>query len=545
VFNGLNNETNLKTNINFLFFGSDFFEVDGKLVINFIIRMKKIKIFLASSNELKPEREQFEIEIYRKCKAWFNEDIFIHLDIWEDLSARMSLTGLQSEYNKFVNEADLFVLLAYSKVGNYTEEEFENAFGQFKATKKPFIFTYFKTPPDNAAESLAHFKEKLSDLKHFYADFKNSNDLWNQFNKELEKLEVAKFKEFKHNGDGNNSTISGDGNTVIQGNSGNASISTGNTSTQNADKIYNIEKIDKADFNDFGYENDIESYKQNDDVNCTLFAPQEAISGNQFLIQVFTHTDKQTKLIDKMARLADDKSSRRGTSRLPEVIKWNTKIVFNLILQGLIVDEPSLSINWLGEIVFVQFGIEVPNDFQTSDLIGKVIIAKNSIPIGQIKFKIKILSIKSDLYALQAENSSNKMRRFENAFISYASQDRQEVLKRVQMLNLMSLKFFQDVLTLEPGQRWEKEINKYIDNCDVFFLFWSKAASQSEWVMKEVSYANNKKGNNWDSSPEIIPVIIEGPPLVKPPEELNFLHFNDRFVYFINSPPPATKFNYS
>ncbi len=32
--------------------------------------VKKIEIFLASSSELKPEREQFEIEINRKNKDW-------------------------------------------------------------------------------------------------------------------------------------------------------------------------------------------------------------------------------------------------------------------------------------------------------------------------------------------------------------------------------------------------------------------------------------------------------------------------------------------
>ena len=160
--------------------------------------MKKIKIFLASSNELKPEREQFEIEIYRKCKAWFDKGIFLHLDIWEDLSARMAPGGSQSEYNKFVQSADLFVLLAYTKVGMYTAEEFEKAFGQFKAAQKPFIFTYFKTPGGAATDaSLADFQQKLKDLKHFYCPFKDANDLWNQFNKELERLETADFKEFK------------------------------------------------------------------------------------------------------------------------------------------------------------------------------------------------------------------------------------------------------------------------------------------------------------------------------------------------------------
>ncbi|MEO8414495.1 MAG: hypothetical protein ABI472_12585 [Ginsengibacter sp.] len=188
--------------------------------------MQKIKIFLASSNELKAERDQFEIEIYRKCKAWFDEGVFLDLNIWEDMSARMSLTGSQSEYNKFVKDADLFVLLAYSKMGMYTDEEFENAFGQFKSTQKPFIFTYFKTPPDNAADSLAEFKKKLSDLGHFYSVFNDSNDLWNQFNKELERLEADGFTENKRP-DNSSGT---------------------KTLNQTAEKIYNIDKIDTANF---------------------------------------------------------------------------------------------------------------------------------------------------------------------------------------------------------------------------------------------------------------------------------------------------------
>ena len=52
--------------------------------------MKKIKLFLASSAKLKADRAQFEIFIYRKCKAWINKGIFLHLDIWEDYLDAMS-----------------------------------------------------------------------------------------------------------------------------------------------------------------------------------------------------------------------------------------------------------------------------------------------------------------------------------------------------------------------------------------------------------------------------------------------------------------------
>lgn len=186
--------------------------------------MKKIRLFLASSNELKAEREKFEIEIYRKCKQWFDKGVFLHLDIWEDLSARMSLEGSQSEYNKFVQNSDIFVLLAFTKVGMYTGEEFDKAFGQFKSTQKPFIFTYFKTASSPVDDSLNQFLHKLHDLGHFYSSFSDYDDLWNQFNKELDRLDIAKFSE-----------------NIFPSRSETAFI-------QTAEKIYNIKHIDKADF---------------------------------------------------------------------------------------------------------------------------------------------------------------------------------------------------------------------------------------------------------------------------------------------------------
>ncbi len=181
------------------------------------VKTQRIKIFLASSFELKPERERLEIEIYRKCKAWFEHGIFLHLDIWEDLSAAMGAGGSQNEYNKFVEEADLFILLVYTKVGMYTAIEFEKARGKFQATKKPFIFTYFKNPGTMPTQpSLQEFHDKLKELGHFYSPFEDANDLWNQFNKELERLEVAKFEKFERGPAGNVATITGDGNFNIQ-----------------------------------------------------------------------------------------------------------------------------------------------------------------------------------------------------------------------------------------------------------------------------------------------------------------------------------------
>ncbi len=123
------------------------------------------------------------------------------MDVWEDLSARVSSIGSQSEYNKHIKEADIFVLLAFSKVGMYTAEEFQTAFGQFKATKKPFIYTYFKEIKEGQQDTLPEFKKELSNLKHFYSNYTTFDNLWVQFNKELDRLyenDFSKHSETKN-----------------------------------------------------------------------------------------------------------------------------------------------------------------------------------------------------------------------------------------------------------------------------------------------------------------------------------------------------------
>jgi len=81
---------------------------------------------------------------------------------------------------------------------------------------------------------------------------------------------------------------------------------------------------------------------------------------------------------------------------------------------------------------------------------------------------------------------------------------------------------WQDILNLEAGQRWEKEIYKHIDGCDIFYLFWSHHAEASEWVLKEAAYA--LKRNKETEMPEIRIKNLEFPP-PPPPEGLKEIQF--------------------
>ena len=54
--------------------------------------MITIKVFLASSSELKDDRTAFEIFINRKNKEWVARGVFLELVLWEDFLDVLSKT---------------------------------------------------------------------------------------------------------------------------------------------------------------------------------------------------------------------------------------------------------------------------------------------------------------------------------------------------------------------------------------------------------------------------------------------------------------------
>ncbi|MGH8628582.1 MAG: hypothetical protein ACREYC_26055, partial [Gammaproteobacteria bacterium] len=168
------------------------------------ITMQTKRIFLASSAELAEDRKEFEIFINRKNKDWVDQGVFIELIVWEDFLDAVSKRRLQDEYNEAIRESDIFVMLFWTKVGQYTEEEFETAFRQFKATNKPFIFTYFKDAAISSGSadqkdlmSLSAFQKKLDTLGHFKTIYKNIDQLKFHFHQQLDKLAKNGFIELK------------------------------------------------------------------------------------------------------------------------------------------------------------------------------------------------------------------------------------------------------------------------------------------------------------------------------------------------------------
>jgi hypothetical protein len=156
----------------------------------------------------------------------------------------------------------------------------------------------------------------------------------------------------------------------------------------------------------------------------------------------------------------------------------------------------------------------------------------------QLVVRFQVLLAPAGTTPERATAREMQIARYRRAFVSYSSQDRAEVLRRVQAFTIAGMSVFQDILHLDPGERWEKALYREIDKCDVFLLFWSQAAAASPWIAKEIDYALARRGDSSENPPAIQPVPIEGPPIVPAPLQLSDLHFNDALLAHIAAAAP-------
>jgi hypothetical protein len=153
--------------------------------------MQIIDIFLASSKELADEREAFEIFVARHGSTWMNtRQTLLRLNIWENFYDAVSDTRKQDDYDRAIEQCKIFVMMFWTKVGKYTNEEFDTAYAQFKGTGFPLIYTYFKNVQSETApeQSLTEFKKRLKAINHFETQFKSKEEFLLHFSMQLEMI---------------------------------------------------------------------------------------------------------------------------------------------------------------------------------------------------------------------------------------------------------------------------------------------------------------------------------------------------------------------
>ncbi len=184
---------------------------------------------------------------------------------------------------------------------------------------------------------------------------------------------------------------------------------------------------------------------------------------------------------------------------------------------------------WKGQETFESFDCKLKaGDDPLFYAQGEVAITVSGLLVTSLRFTLTVYKHAADETRLLTHDAV----RPQTAFASYASANRVEVFRAVQGIEkgAPQISVWTDVDGLRSGDDWEEKLYACIATSDIFYLFWSRAAADSEWVGREWRNALKTKGLQF-----IDPVPLESPELVQPPAELGKLHFNDRWVMFINS----------
>jgi serine/threonine protein kinase len=259
--------------------------------------------------------------------------------------------------------------------------------------------------------------------------------------------------------------------------------------------------------------------------HLTVFGPPRVAAGSLLLIQVYAHLPGA----GPAAAGEPDFTSLEWPSR-PGVT-----LGVHLRIPGFGVQPAHQRTMWHGRPVSVSFAVRVPASQPLGPAFGTALLHLDSVPCGHLGFALEVVPppLKD---APEPRPLAGRAVTYRRAYASYAEGDREVALERLQLFTRLGVQISHEVLTLDPAERWSRHAYRHIDTSDLFVMFWSQAARDSEWVRKELQHALARRGGVPFAGPEILPVPVEGPPPVAPIDELRPWRLKDHYLYFL---PPA------
>jgi hypothetical protein len=273
-------------------------------------------------------------------------------------------------------------------------------------------------------------------------------------------------------------------------------------------------RVDDEDFHAGPARHDPDAELRTDSVDFSVFAPPAAAPGSTFVIELWAYLRRERSEVLEIARR--DGRTVELFSQGPVRIPAQTELTVLLALDGLAVRHRRATMFWTGSFVNASFVVSVPADAAPGDYAGEFVLLRAGMRLTSLFFHVTVGAARPRA-ALTVKEQPVR-----TAFASYASTDRDEVLRRVQGITAAGVDVFLDVLSLRAGDDWEQGLLRNIRERDVFYLFWSRAASSSGWVEKEWRYALKERGADY-----IHPIPLADPREVPPPPDLATKHFND------------------
>lgn len=255
------------------------------------------------------------------------------------------------------------------------------------------------------------------------------------------------------------------------------------------------------------------------EVQFSAVTPRNFIDGEHTIINLIIYQEEFSEILDEIIENGQSgfKKSHGGFFQ----IRKKTKVGLRLFSNEISYEEKYERI-WNGGFINFTFDVLIPKDNKLQTISFGAEVYLNDVPAANLFFVVECV--------LNTEPTKIIRQNILSAFVSYARVNQKEVLRIIQGIKKArpDMDIFFDQENLHSGENWSTTLCHEIENRDLFYLFWSVAAKNSEWVEKEWRYALEKKGID-----SIEPVPLEPPTKCSPPIELSSKHFDDKWLRFM------------
>lgn len=123
--------------------------------------MRTIKLFIASSSEMKTERLEIIDLLVDLNDEYEDSEIKFEPVVWEFMDSSMRETRKEDDYLIEMVKCQICIVMFWRTLGEYTVEEFEVAIKEMQANRNiKAIYLLFKEPCEGISNELSEFKRK-------------------------------------------------------------------------------------------------------------------------------------------------------------------------------------------------------------------------------------------------------------------------------------------------------------------------------------------------------------------------------------------------
>jgi TIR domain/Caspase domain len=289
---------------------------------------------------------------------------------------------------------------------------------------------------------------------------------------------------------------------------------------------------------------------RDENVQFTAYRPASVRASRWYRLLVFTHLDgldetepdepSPTEQMEEQARqmLGPDFPSYRDTgSESRYRIPRESEITFVPNVPGVEFHPIKRSFLWLkGLNVHPEtFSFRARPELMDTIARGWISVYFGHLVLAEISLNVRVVrdepvSPRSNRPGWERASVSP----FRKVFVSYSHADADIVEATERYVRALGDEYLRDAANLRSGERWDERLFRFIDQADLFQLFWSANAARSAFVEREWRYALTLPREAF-----IRPTYWREP-MPEPPAPLRHIHFcRLPFVHPAVQPPPA------